>query len=75
MHGVGAPRIPVLSVQGGDNNQEKPGQHNPRIQWSNDTLVKIEEGTLKRIAYWEWNQDTNNDTENTDMDNNFGKTI
>ena len=49
----GAPRVPVLTVQGGDNNNGfKTGEFNPRMDWTTSMNKRIEEGNLKRIRYW-----------------------
>ena len=57
----GAPRVPVLFAQGGDSNIT--GEFNPRADWTRDTIQKIEDGSLKRIKYW-----NNNQEENTEID-------
>ena len=45
----GAPRVPVLAVHGGDNTTTRPGEFNPRSEWTKTITTKIESGTLKRI--------------------------
>ena len=47
----GTPRIPVLAVTGGDNQQGSTGVTNPRPEWSRDTLNQIKLGQRKRIRY------------------------
>ena len=49
----GAPRVPVLSAEGGDGHALLPGQHNPRVEWTKKILKKIEDGSMKRIRYWQ----------------------
>ena len=49
----GAPRVPVMSVTGGDAARSlQSGQHNPNLQWTRETMEKVESGTLKRVALW-----------------------
>ena len=47
----GTPRIPILSVVGGD--VEGQGSvTNPRPTWSEETMANIREGKVKRVRYW-----------------------
>ena len=58
----GAPRVPVLSVAGGDGPQQHPGEHNPRAEWTRNTMRQIDTGAIKRIRYWS-QEDTHLDHE------------
>ena len=50
----GVPRVPILTVLGGDQlHREAPGVHNPHLNWSREMMEKIEEGSNKRIEYWD----------------------
>ena len=49
----GAPRVPVLSAVGGDSEENKQQNLNPRPLWSRDQLEKIKNGQIKRIKYWD----------------------
>ena len=58
----GQPRVPVLSVTGGDvaKGQDpdcREGVHNPRKTWSENTLAEIERGGKKRVRYWDENKE------------------
>ena len=49
----GAPRVPVLTARGGDQDGPRVQQTaNPRPDWTRDVMEKIQRGTVKRIKYW-----------------------
>ena len=54
----GAPRVPVMSVTGGDAARSvQSGLNNPNIEWTRTTMEKVESGSLKRVALWTRDQD------------------
>ena len=51
----GAPRVPVLHVDGGGDRWMDGGMDpvpNPRPEWTREILSKMKEGQVKRICYW-----------------------
>ena len=72
----GAPRVPVLSVAGGDGENHTQGEHNPRLEWSRSVLKKIDEGSVKRIRYWQQEDDNTmeceTETANVATDDSLG---
>ena len=56
----GQPRVPVLITVGGD--QDPAASRglpvNPHPEWTRTTLERIQEGTLKKVRYWDPEDDS-----------------
>ena len=48
----GAPRIPAIHVEGGDDWTQGTEIPNPRPAWSKETMTRIKDGQVKRVKYW-----------------------
>ena len=65
----GAPRVPVLSAQGGDGPEVVLPSKNPRPEWTQRILSEIADGGCKILRYWTESED---DSVNNDVGNKLG---
>ena len=64
----GAPRVPILSVAGGDEVWGPvPGKENPRPTWTAETMEMVRSGTLKRVRLQpeDWRHEEEGDLSNS----------
>ena len=62
----GAPRVPAIHVEGGDDWTQGSNIINPRPTWSKETMSRVKDGQVKRIQYWteeEPNEDVDHDVD------------
>ena len=57
----GAPRVPIISVAGGDQQEGcvgawRQGDHNPNQEWSGIMLEEIKSGSRKMVVLWDQGQ-------------------
>ena len=63
----GTPRVPILSVVGGDEGGRETKLTNPRPAWSDETMAGIRDGKIKRVRYWVEEEKTPGLLDNTGM--------
>ena len=65
----GQPRVPVLAVTGGDRPGHwiEEGIDNPRKAWTEEIMMEISAGTKKRVRYWEYQEEKEDNTEQNNV--------